>query len=81
MRRPTKPCDVGDTITLHDRHLDADVTTLVDEVRWDSWLYGGEYRIFTPVGLYFTGRDIVGRTPDLLADLGDWSHEPPEREP
>ena len=80
MRRPPKPCNAGDTITLHDRFRDTDVVTLVEEVRWDSWLYGGEYRIFTPVGLYFTARDIVGRTPDLLQLLELLDHEPNEQE-
>jgi len=61
------PASAGDVVTLWDRFEHREIVATVEEVRWDSWLYGGEWRLFAAGRTYFTSADV--RAGDLLALL------------
>lgn len=58
------------------------LTGEVVETRWDSWLFGGAWRVFVAIDgrtrdgapiveTYFTDRDLDGAVLDLLELLGE----------
>lgn len=75
--RRRRLCEIGDTVTVWDRHDRALRVIFVAEVHWDKWLFGGEWRIFGYAGTAWRNyhgrdlRDVEGRQPDLLDLLAE----------
>lgn len=68
----------GEHVRVWSRHEGAWLTGTVTETRWDSWLYGGAWRVFVAIDdrirvdgsqvveTYFTDLDLDTAVPDLL---------------
>lgn len=61
--RQRKPCSVGDVVRVLDRFDGVEYVGEVNEVRWDKWLKGGEWRIFLAIDgelhLHYHGSEIL----------------------
>lgn len=78
MSRPRCRTATGEHVRVWSGCESAWLTGTVVEVRWDSWVYGGSWRVFVAIDgrtradgsqiveTYFTDRDLDGAVPDLL---------------